>query len=1019
MCLHQRRIGVSAAFFVELEFQKTGYVVYRMYRAAYGTLTNAPSRANLLYAQFMPDRAGLVGGPQLEQSTVDFANRFVQRSEFKTAYPDTLTPADLVNKLFDTATLTPFASERLQEISALQGGTKTRAQVLLDVTDIQAFKDREYNPAFVLMQYYGYLRRDPDQAGYDFWLNVLNNREPNNFRGMVCSFITSTEYQERFSPVSNRSNLDCQVDAPSGNLPPVVYAGAPQTIALPLNTATLSGLVTDDGQPAGGAISVLWTKMSGPAGVTFANPTLTTTMATFGAEGNYVLRLSANDSQLTNAADVVIKVLPANLPADPANVAPLLDNTVATTIGTATTFLYSGANPIQTGVAPGTIDPTRAAVLRGRVVTRDESAVPGVKITVLNHAEFGQTRTRADGRFDMAVNGGGLLTVVYEKPGLLTLQRQENVPRQDYVTLPDVVMIAYDSRVTTIDLSGSTSMQVAQANPVMDGDGRRQATLLFPPGTSATIIKPDGSTSTVATMHVRATEYTVGASGPKAMPAVLPPSSGYTYAAELSVDEAVAAGATEVRFNQALPVYVENFLGFPVGTAVPAGYYDRQKGQWIASANGRVIKVLSLTGGLADLDTDGDAAADNATKLAALGVTADERARLAQLYTPGQTLWRVPITHFSAVGFQLALRPAARCGVRRRRPDQNNPALDDPYKECGSVIGCENQSLGESLPVTGTPLAAALPERTHAGPQGSVHPQYPPERPRPCPTRLKRMRVEVIIGGRRFAAEFSPAANPAYTFTWDGKDAYGRTLQGEQPVIVNIGYVYSGVVFTAIAMPYSYDALFGHCSDCGTPVLRIGRLEVTLSRTVDRQAGRMGCPCARAGRLEPQHSARLRSGVPHAAAGRWPAAPRRGACASDHHHRGGQRRVGFSGDGGPATAAQLNGSLMALPWDRTAACSSRIRATTASAESDPMASSPPSRAMVCGASAATAGRRPWRRNWIPQGRCRGTGRQPVHCRPATPHPPRGTQWHHHHRGGHVSGLDGFSGDGGPATAAQV
>ena len=146
-----------------------------------------------------------------------------------------------------------------------------------------------------------------------------------------------------------------------------------------------------------------------------------------------------------------------------------------------------------------------------------------------------------------------------------------------------------------------------------------------------------------------------------------PPSSGYTYCAELSLDEAVAAGATEVRFNQALPVYVENFLGFPVGTAVPAGYYDRQKGQWIASANGRVIKVLSVTSGLADLDTDGDAAPDNATKLATLGVTAEERARLAQLYAPGQTLWRVTISHFSPWDFTgpTACRP-----MRFPRPAQ-------------------------------------------------------------------------------------------------------------------------------------------------------------------------------------------------------------------------------------------------------------------------------------------------------------------------------------------------------------
>jgi hypothetical protein len=86
---------------------------------------------------------------------------------------------------------------------------KTRAQVLADVIEIQAFKDREYNPSFVLMQYFGYLRRNPDQGGYDFWLNVLNNADPNNYRSMVCAFITSAEYQQRFSSVVTHNNTEC------------------------------------------------------------------------------------------------------------------------------------------------------------------------------------------------------------------------------------------------------------------------------------------------------------------------------------------------------------------------------------------------------------------------------------------------------------------------------------------------------------------------------------------------------------------------------------------------------------------------------------------------------------------------------------------------------------------------------------------------------------------------------------------------------------------------------------------
>ena len=86
---------------------------------------------------------------------------------------------------------------------------KSRARVLREVIEISEFKQREYNAAFVLTQYFGYLRRDPDQGGYDFWLDVLNNRELNNYRGMVCAFLTSAEYQLRFGADVTRTNRDC------------------------------------------------------------------------------------------------------------------------------------------------------------------------------------------------------------------------------------------------------------------------------------------------------------------------------------------------------------------------------------------------------------------------------------------------------------------------------------------------------------------------------------------------------------------------------------------------------------------------------------------------------------------------------------------------------------------------------------------------------------------------------------------------------------------------------------------
>src|SRR6185436_17964605 len=118
----------------------------------------------------------------------------------------------------------------------------------------------------------------------------------------------------------------------------------------------------------------------------------------------------------------------SNLPPDPSTVAPPVDPTVASSIAEDTAFLYSGPTPIQTGVAPGTIQPMRVAVLRGKVLDRSGIPIPAVKVSVLGHTEFGQTLTRADGAFDLAVNGGGPLTLRYEKQDLLSAQRTVTAP---------------------------------------------------------------------------------------------------------------------------------------------------------------------------------------------------------------------------------------------------------------------------------------------------------------------------------------------------------------------------------------------------------------------------------------------------------------------------------------------------------------------------------------------------------------------------------------------------------------
>ena len=299
-----------------------------------------------------------------------------------------------------------------------------------------------------------------------------------------------------------------------------------------------------------------------------------------------------------------------------------------------------GANPIQTGMAPGTIQAKQAAVLRGKVSGRDGFPIPGVTVTVLNHPELGQTRTRPDGMFDMAVNGGGLLTVKYEKTGLLPVQRQVTVPWQAFAVAADAIMIPLDTQVTTVTANAAT-MQVAQGGVVTDAAGTRRATLFVPAGTSATMTLPGGGTQPLSTLSMRLTEYTVGPNFKATVPATLPPGDHNQYALELSADEAVAAGATRVTFNQPVVLYVDNFLDFSCGDPLPIGSYDTVKAVWMPEPTGVVIQILSVTGGLADVDTDGNGTADNA------GLSTAERQQLAAQYAVGQKLWRIPTTHFT------------------------------------------------------------------------------------------------------------------------------------------------------------------------------------------------------------------------------------------------------------------------------------------------------------------------------------------------------------------------------------
>jgi hypothetical protein len=216
-CREVRRINVSAAFFLSIEFQETGFLVYRAYKAAFGNMPGAPVPLRL--GEFLPDkqeisRGVVIGQPGalelLEQNKAAYFGAFVQRPRFSETYATTLSPAQFVDALNANTGGALTAEERQAAIGEFGGAATTadagaRARALRRVAESAEFARREKNRAFVLMQYFGYLRRNPNDApdtdfgGYFFWLGKLEEHDGNFVNAeMVRAFIISIEYTRRF-----------------------------------------------------------------------------------------------------------------------------------------------------------------------------------------------------------------------------------------------------------------------------------------------------------------------------------------------------------------------------------------------------------------------------------------------------------------------------------------------------------------------------------------------------------------------------------------------------------------------------------------------------------------------------------------------------------------------------------------------------------------------------------------------------------------------------------------------------
>ena len=201
-CREVRRINVSAAFFLSIEFQNTGYLVYRMYKSSYGSAPTFDAFTNDARRVGQNVVVGRQGWEQLlESNKRAFAEGWVQRPEFVADFPAGMSAQDYVSKLFQRAGVNPTAAEFQTAADAYAAGdAQGRARALRAVVEGRTVALAHKSPAFVLMEYFGYLRRDPDDVGYDFWLKKLEDFGGDFVRAeMVKAFITSDEYRARFN----------------------------------------------------------------------------------------------------------------------------------------------------------------------------------------------------------------------------------------------------------------------------------------------------------------------------------------------------------------------------------------------------------------------------------------------------------------------------------------------------------------------------------------------------------------------------------------------------------------------------------------------------------------------------------------------------------------------------------------------------------------------------------------------------------------------------------------------------
>ncbi len=434
-------------------------------------------------------------------------------------------------------------------------------------------------------------------------------------------------------------------------------------------------------------------------------------------------------------------------------------------------------------------DPERFVVVTGLVNDINGNPLPDVTASIIDHPEYGTAKTDETGRYAIPAEGGCLVKLCLDKTGYLKSHRKKEASVLDVIVMDTVTLLSRDPAATVINFDGNPeTVMTHQSTEVSDEFGTRKCTMVFTGDNQAYSLDEYGNVLTqLSSITTRATEYEI----PASMPAILPPTSAYTYCVELE-----ANGFERIKFDKPAICFVDNFLNFDVGTIVPVGYYDFYRTTWVASENGQTVMLLDTDsdGNIDALDADGDNLPDDIDND---GLTADEVAGLdTDTCLPGATYWRFSIDHFSTVDCNFPYGPPEDATIPGELLLLQIDNLEELPKACptpsGSYVNDRSRIMQEDIPIQGTGMTLHYASNRVIDYKTVID---VPASGDSVPASLKEIIVKCEIAGHVWKKTLAAWPDQKATFIWNGLDFLGRPVKTAVEAHFRIGYVYDGVYY--------------------------------------------------------------------------------------------------------------------------------------------------------------------------------------------------------------------------------